>query len=62
MQALVIAIFVREVSRITPLANNILLISGMMNLILTLHINNGNQMFPMTLYQCPTTQGETYYT
>lgn len=44
MQALVIAIFVREVSRITPLANNILLISGMMNLILTLHINNGNQM------------------
>ncbi len=36
MQALVIVIFVREVSHITPLTNSILLISGMMNLILTL--------------------------
>lgn len=35
MQALVIVIFVREVSRITPLTNRILLISGMMNLTLT---------------------------
>lgn len=35
MQALVIVIFVREVSHITPLTNSILLISGMMNLTLT---------------------------
>lgn len=36
MEALVIVIFVREVSHITPLTNSILLISRMMNLILTL--------------------------
>lgn len=35
MQALVIVIFVREVSHIAPLTNSILLISGMMNLNLT---------------------------
>lgn len=35
MQALVIVIFVREVSHITPLTNSILLISGMMNLTFT---------------------------
>lgn len=35
MQALVIVIFVREVSHITPLTYSILLISEMMNLTLT---------------------------
>lgn len=48
-QALVIVIFVREVSRITPLTNGILLISGMMNLILPLTFRAG-----MVIHRHPT--------